>query len=669
MKGSAAPFVVLTGAIAILHAQAPSRAPQTFRTGTEIVFVDVSVRDGSQAVSGLTAGDFELSDNGVRQVVESVEGTAVPIDLTLIVDVSGNPGRPWTKRLRNADVTKPIEREIADARQLLRPTDRLRLLAIDSQIQQLLPLTERDAISPIGALQFDGLAGLYDTLAAALLQPSEPARRHVIVARTKGRDTISSITADAVQDIAATSDALLHVVVEETTFSNEAALDAFQCNRNLMGICAPTRRSWFPFRDHLFTIGELRRLLPPGLTLAAAAEKTGGRLHRTEVITEPTLTSTFRRAFEDFRSGYMLRYSPRGVAKPGWHTIDVKVRGGNKYQVRARNGYGVDEPPPPPAPAPIPAEPRTIPELTRAYGSGAYGTIAGGLRRAENLSGLIRAFEDAGNPWPATPNREAAFALELIEPAIFSAERQDRDAAYSLLRRFTALVRDPLEPGVFERYWHFAVVTMLEGSIRPAASEPFVTSALQRFPDEARFLLSRAIVTDQRWAVPGVTSVTGPNGLPTADHVEQVRDHYEAAIAMPDVSAEARVRLAWFLHRIGRHGEAIVHLNRVAREPIPERSLRYLRQLFLGHVLMALGEKAQASNAFEAARREMPGAQSPRVALMNLALLDDNRVAAEALAEDIQSPSTTSSDPWWGYWQGQYRLHSAALERLREMAR
>ena len=668
MKRVVASLAGLACAFAVLRAQPPARAPQTFRTGAELVFVDVSVRDGGRAVTGLTPDDFEVTDNGVRQQVESVETTAVPIDLTLIVDVSGNPGRPWARRLRISEVTRPIEREISIVRQLLRHTDRLRVFAVDSHVQQALPLTEsREA--PLASFEFDGLSSLYDTLATALLQPSEPARRHVIVARTKGRDTISSITSEDVRAIAATSDAQLHVVVEETVFANEVALDIFQCNPNLMGICAPTRRGWVPFRDHLFTIGELRRLLPPGLALAAAAEATGGQLHRTELITEPSLTGTFKEAFDDFRSGYMLRYSPRGVAKAAWHAISVKVRGRNNYEVRARNGYGVDEPTPPPAAVPVVAQPRTIPELSLAYSNGAFENIAAGLGKVGDLTALLRTFEEGGNPWPAAPNREAALALEMVEPAVFSGERADRDAAYSLLRRFTSLVRDPLEPGRFERYWHFVVLTMLEGTIRPTATEPFVANALQRFPDEPRFLLSRAIVADQRWAVPGVTSVTDATGTPTAGHVAQVRGRYEAAIAMPEVSAEARIRLAWFLHRLGRHGEALVQLNLVAKAPLPDPSLRYLRQLFLGHVLTALGDQPQAATAFEAARTEIPASQSPKVAMMNLALLRNDRAAAEALAEEIQGSSTPAADPWWSYWQGQYRLHSAALGRLREMAR
>jgi VWFA-related protein len=666
-------FVLVPGALvcglALVSGQAPDRAPQTFRTGTEVVFVDVSVRDGSRAVTGLRVEDFELTDNGVRQRLESIEATAVPIDLTAIVDVSGNPGRPWTKRMLRSQVAARIEREIGEITRVLRPGDRIRVFATDTRVQQIVPLTDAHAVGTLPAFEFDGLSGLYDTLATVLLHPSEPARRHVIVGRTKGRDTISALTASSVEQLAKRSDALLHVVMNETEFVSEMALNAFQCDRNLMGICAPTRRAWFPYREHLYETGERRRLMLPGLAIAAAAEATGGRLHRTEVISEPTLTGTFRQVFDDFRGGYMLRYSPAGVARTGWHRIDVRVRGPRTYTVRARTGYGVDEPVPVPASPPVPPEPRSVQNLALAYERAAYSNLAAGLRRVESLTGLLRDFEANGNPWPASPHKEAAFAVELVEPAVFSAKAEERDAAYALLQRFTPLVRDPLEPGSFERYWHFALLTMLEGAIRPAAADAFVTRALQRFPGEPRFVLSRAIVTDQRWAVRGVTAVTGPDGVPTPAHVAQVRQQYEAGFALPEVAAEARIRLAWFLHRIGRHGEAVTHLAHAAKEPVRDPSLTYLRYLFLGHALVALGAHDQAAVAFETARKDFPRAQTPRVALMNLALLRGDRARAEALAEDVQASADDSLDPWWAYWQGQFRMYPAALQRLREMAR
>ena len=63
----------------------------------------------------------------------------------------------------------------------------------------------------------------------------------MIIARTKGRDTISGIGAAAVRDMAEKSDVLLHVVSMDQEQIREDTLSSFQCS--LMGLCWPTRRS------------------------------------------------------------------------------------------------------------------------------------------------------------------------------------------------------------------------------------------------------------------------------------------------------------------------------------------------------------------------------------------------------------------------------------------
>ena len=44
---------------------------------------------------------------------------------------------------------------------------------------------------------------------------------------------------------------------------------------------------------------------------------------------------------------------------------------------------------------------------------------------------------------------------------------------------------------------------MLQALNRPTDGRPFVDRALARFPDEPRFVLARAILTDQRWPFTG----------------------------------------------------------------------------------------------------------------------------------------------------------------------
>ena len=50
------------------------------------------------------------------------------------------------------------------------------------------------------------------------------------------------------------------------------------------------------------------------------------------------LSSTFRRVLEQFRTSYVLYFTPNGVERQGNHTLDVRVKDA-KVEVRARRGY------------------------------------------------------------------------------------------------------------------------------------------------------------------------------------------------------------------------------------------------------------------------------------------------------------------------------------------
>jgi len=59
----------------------------------------------------------------------------------------------------------------------------------------------------------------------------------------------------------------------------------------------------------------------------------------------------------------------------------------------------------------------------------------------------------------------------------------------------------------------------------------------------------------------------------------------------------------------------------------------------------------------------MPEAQSARVALMRHAVMAGDMAEAARLAELVQT--TTANDPWWSYWQADFRMVGAAVERMR----
>ena len=141
-------------------------------------------------------------------------------------------------------------------------------------------------------------------------------------------------------------------------------------------------------------------------------------------------------------------------------------------------------------------------------------------------------------------------------------------------------------------------------------------------------------------------------GAPRPVIADLVRQQYLEAIAFPSVAAEARIRLSWMLYRVGSPDEAVSQLMQAGGAPLPDPELRYLQQLFLGHVFGATGDHDRSIAAYRAAAAMLPGAQSARVGLMNTLLLRDERAEAEALAEYIQTTRDQSQDPWWSVLAG-----------------
>jgi hypothetical protein len=86
--------------------------------------------------------------------------------------------------------------------------------------------------------------------------------------------------------------------------------------------------------------GPVREVLSPFPSrklLDQAARSTGGAVY--SVSANAPLPVVFANVLQDFRTGYVLRYSPQGVVRRGWHEIGVKLTKRGNFEVHARKGY------------------------------------------------------------------------------------------------------------------------------------------------------------------------------------------------------------------------------------------------------------------------------------------------------------------------------------------
>lgn len=292
-------ILVLAGAIPVLagQSQPANQEPQqqqprpTFRTSTDVVPVHVFVRSERSAVSGLTAADFQLFDNGVRQEITAVSADKLAVDVTLVVDTSGSVVRSLGR----------FKSDVKDIVKQLRNDEQVRLITFDSDLREVFPMQDASKKVPVDEIRLGDMTSLLDAMLFAVARAPRPDRRHLVFVFSDGYDNASLVGYRAIADLATRSEATLYVVLAKVT-----------------GV--PDNRP-----DEI-------------AALSAAATRTGGTFF------PPTdesrdIAAAFKRALETFRHGYVLYFTPANVTREGWHEITVQVTKPGVYDVHARQGY------------------------------------------------------------------------------------------------------------------------------------------------------------------------------------------------------------------------------------------------------------------------------------------------------------------------------------------
>ena len=284
-------------AVALIAAALPLSGPslpsqkQAFSSGTLGVRVDVLVTDGSKPVAGLTASDFELRDNGVVQTIDVLDASDVPVNAVLALDTSDS-----TAGQRQKDLIAASE-ALLDG---LKPDDRAALTTFSHSVFPRMELTSDLAAvrAEVRRISPDGETAIMDGTYVALTATLSQSGRSLVVVCTDGYDTSSWLQPEEVLESAKRSSAVIYAV----------------------------------------TAAEARRRSP----LQDLTDATGG--HMLPVAKNGDLRGTFEKILQDFRSRYILSYSPQGVPIDGFHSLDVRVKR-RGLSVKARPGYiGVGPP-------------------------------------------------------------------------------------------------------------------------------------------------------------------------------------------------------------------------------------------------------------------------------------------------------------------------------------
>jgi tetratricopeptide (TPR) repeat protein len=134
-----------------------------------------------------------------------------------------------------------------------------------------------------------------------------------------------------------------------------------------------------------------------------------------------------------------------------------------------------------------------------------------------------------------------------------------------------------------------------------------------------------------------------------AGEFNTAEDLLRRAVKLSPEFAEARLHLGRVLAEQEQHKESLPELTR-ALSVIKNLDLQYFGQLFVGRSAAALGQIPAAREAFERAVALRPAAQSPLLALSQLAYSrGDSGEAAARLARVAELPGLELDDPWWIY--------------------
>jgi VWFA-related protein len=306
MTGSMFSLSVLAAALLVAQSTAPQPQPQqpapTFRSGADIVSVEAAVRREKRPVTGLKITDFELLDNGVPQEISDISYERLPIDVTVVLDVSASVTGAVLDQLRQS---------VRQLKSDLGSRDRLKLVAFNMQVRRLAdfeaPASSADAA--FASLSGHGSSAIFDSVAVALATPADEGRRHLIVLFSDGQDSSSITDPEVLFDVARRTMPTVDIVLASPVPEHAAS---------------PFARS--PGKPPI-TIGRLYDQL---------ARETGGMVVSTTA--GENLASTFRRVLADFRSSYVLYFTPKGVDRSGSHSLDVRVKQ-DGTEVRSRRGY------------------------------------------------------------------------------------------------------------------------------------------------------------------------------------------------------------------------------------------------------------------------------------------------------------------------------------------
>jgi Ca-activated chloride channel homolog len=296
----------IVAAIPIAAAQPPATPPQQtpFRAAIDLVSLNVSVSDvAARYVTDLTADDFNVFEDGVKQDVTFFNHSSLPIALALLVDTSAS----METKLQTAQ-----EAAIGFARKL-RTQDLAEVIDFDSRVIVLQAFTNnlQELEQAIRKTSAGGSTSLFNAIYIALkdlkkvvAKNVDEIRRQAIVVLSDGEDTSSLLPFEEVLDLAKRSETAIYSI-------------GLRSGEGLSSSAKGFKEAEFNLRQF--------------------SQETGGRAFFPNQLSD--LTNVYGQIADELSSQYTVGYTSRNTKRDGsWRRIVVRVKRPN-LTARTKQGY------------------------------------------------------------------------------------------------------------------------------------------------------------------------------------------------------------------------------------------------------------------------------------------------------------------------------------------
>jgi Ca-activated chloride channel family protein len=296
-------LLLLAAVICVLIAVPTAQAPiqPSFRTGVDLVSLNVTVSEGGHYVTDLEQADFNIYEDGVQQNVTFFNKTNLPIALAVLLDTSASMDTKlptaqeaavgFAKRLRKQDLAEVIDFD-----------NRVSVLqAFTNSSQQLEQAIRRTSAGGSTSLYNAVYIALKD-LKKAVAKNADEIRRQAIIVLSDGEDTSSLLPFEEVLDLAKRSETAIYSIGLRDNDSGGTKL----------------------FKEAEFVLKQF-------------SQETGGRAFFPNQISE--LTNVYGQISDELSSQYTVGYTSKNPKRDGaWRKVVVRVNRPNNT-ARTKLGY------------------------------------------------------------------------------------------------------------------------------------------------------------------------------------------------------------------------------------------------------------------------------------------------------------------------------------------